>query len=216
MEPNSSNEEELFKREICSSPFVKSKEPSNEEIQFAIDELNERKSVVDESIQSEYEGAINIDNILISRNFKEKECLTKDIHNEVYNISPNFISDQGFKLSENDLSETCDFYNKKNSNEIIRKKSNLSVENKMTTNSKKISDLEVINSDHDLKPYEKKIKERLNKFETLLNEIEKNEGSLIEFSESYKRMGLNMTENGIEYREYAPGAKDITIVSKSA
>jgi hypothetical protein len=213
MEPNSSIEEELLKREICSSPYVKSKEPSNEEIQFAIDELNERKSVVDESIESEYEGAINIDNILISRNFKENECNTKNIHNEVDNIRAECISDQGFKLFENDLSEASDFNNNRNSNEITRKKSNMSVENKMITNSKKISDLEVINSDNYLKPYEKKIKDRLNKFRTLLKEIEKNEGSLKEFSESYKRMGLNMTENGIEYREYAPGAKDITIVS---
>jgi hypothetical protein len=203
--------EESLKREICSSPFVKTKEPSFEEIQSAIDELNERKSALEDSIESDYDGAINIDNILISKNFKEKQSLHKNSENE------NLKFEEGAKIGENDYSEKSEidnFSSKKDSNHIIRKKSNLSVDNKMTSQSKRISDLEVINSDHYLKPFEKKIKERLSKFETLLKEIEKNEGSLLKFSESYKRMGLNVTDNGIEYREYAPGAHGITIVRK--
>ena len=78
----------------------------------------------------------------------------------------------------------------------------------------KISEFEVINQDHYLAPFEGKIRERVELFKSKLKEIEKNEGSLLTFSESYNIMGLNVTEDGITYKEYAPGAKALTIVRK--
>ena len=49
-------------------------------------------------------------------------------------------------------------------------------------------------------------------YKKVLNEILKNEKSLENFSQSYKYMGLNLLPNGdIKYREYAPGAKGVSL-----
>ncbi len=76
----------------------------------------------------------------------------------------------------------------------------------------RISDLEVINQDHYLKPFEGRIKERIEMMNKLIKDIEKNENSLIEFSQGFKKMGFNVTSKGITFREYAPGAKSISLV----
>ena len=50
------------------------------------------------------------------------------------------------------------------------------------------------------------------KYKETLNEILKNEITLENFSKSYEHMGLNLLRNGdIKYREYAPGAKGISL-----
>lgn len=77
----------------------------------------------------------------------------------------------------------------------------------------RISEFEVINQDHYLKPFEGRIKERMEMMNRLVKEIEKNESSLLEFSQGYKKMGFNVDEDGITFREYAPGAKSISLVS---
>ncbi len=125
MEPN--EEDQTVKREICSSPFIKPKSPTSEEIQTAIDEINEKRSAVDES-ENEFEGAINIDKILLSKNFADKEALIDKINKaneftstgETVNINPT----EKMEIGEG----------------------------------KKISDFDVINADPYLKPFEKKIK----------------------------------------------------------
>ena len=77
---------------------------------------------------------------------------------------------------------------------------------------KKISIFEIINQDEYLKPFELNIKKRVLKYKETLNEILKNEITLENFSKSYEHMGLNLLRNGdIKYREYAPGAKGISL-----
>ena len=49
----------------------------------------------------------------------------------------------------------------------------------------------------------------------LLAEIEKKEKSLLNFSQGYNKMGFNITEEGIIFREYAPNAKQISLVKKN-
>jgi hypothetical protein len=78
--------------------------------------------------------------------------------------------------------------------------------------SHKLSEFEVINQDPYLKPYEDMIRERVNAMNNLISEIEKNEGSFIEFCRSYRNMGLHVCDQGITFREYAPGAHEMTIV----
>ena len=52
----------------------------------------------------------------------------------------------------------------------------------------------------------------MDKFNELLALLEKNEGSLLNFSRSYTHMGLHIKEgNVIEYKEYAPGAHSLSI-----
>jgi len=74
------------------------------------------------------------------------------------------------------------------------------------------NEFEIINQDCYLKPYESQIQFRVETFRKVLSDIYKNEGSLLEFSLSYMKMGLNLTKDGILYREYAPGASSLTIV----
>jgi len=53
----------------------------------------------------------------------------------------------------------------------------------------------------------------MDKFKEMLENLEKNEGSLKNFSHSYNHMGINVREgNVIEYKEYAPGAHSLSIV----
>ena len=77
-----------------------------------------------------------------------------------------------------------------------------------------ISDFEAINQDHFLKPFEYKIKDKLNLMNNLIKNIEQNEISLIKFSEGYKFMGLNIIDDHMCFKEYAPGAKSMSIVKK--
>ena len=77
---------------------------------------------------------------------------------------------------------------------------------------KKISEFDLINQDPYLKNFEWAIKRRNEHFKNLLHQIESNEKSLENFSNSYQNMGLHVLPNGdIKYREYAPGARGIAL-----
>ena len=77
---------------------------------------------------------------------------------------------------------------------------------------KKISFYEIINKDPSLLNFESFIKNKVEHFHKQLKEIEKNEGSLESFSKSYENMGVHCSPNGvITYREYAPGAKGVSL-----
>ena len=77
---------------------------------------------------------------------------------------------------------------------------------------KKISEFDLINQDPYLKNFEWAIKRRNEHFKNLLHQIESNEKSLENFSNSYQNMGLHVLSNGdIKYREYAPGARGIAL-----
>ena len=83
---------------------------------------------------------------------------------------------------------------------------------KKLDNIQKISEFDVINQDPSLKNYEWNIKHRLDHFHNQIEQIEKNEKSLMDFAHSYKTMGLVVQDNNdIVYKEYAPGAKGIAI-----
>ena len=61
---------------------------------------------------------------------------------------------------------------------------------KKLDNIQKISEFDVINQDPSLKNYEWNIKHRLDHFHNQIEQIEKNEKSLMDFAHSYKTMGL--------------------------
>ena len=74
------------------------------------------------------------------------------------------------------------------------------------------SNYDIINQDANLKPYELNIKQRILHYKKTLNEIIKTDESLESFSKSYEHMGINILPNGdIKYREYAPGAKGVSL-----
>ena len=52
---------------------------------------------------------------------------------------------------------------------------------------------------------------RYKKFIEKVDQIEKHEGSLYEFSHGYKKLGFNLTSTGIYFREWAPAAKEMYI-----
>ena len=79
-------------------------------------------------------------------------------------------------------------------------------------NKHKISKYDVINQDPSLKRYEWAIRNRCEHFKKKLNEIAKNENSILDFANSYKEMGVHINQNNdIIYKEYAPGAKAIAL-----
>ena len=63
-----------------------------------------------------------------------------------------------------------------------------------------------------MKPYEWAIKRRNDHFKKTLHDIESNEKSLSNFAHSYENMGVHVLPNGdIQYREYAPGCKGVSL-----
>lgn len=66
-----------------------------------------------------------------------------------------------------------------------------------------------IKDDRYLAPYAVPLRYRYAKFTEKLADIEGAEGSLEAFSTAHKRMGLNIVEGGVEYREWAPAAKEM-------
>lgn len=78
---------------------------------------------------------------------------------------------------------------------------------------KSISEFELIKQDIYLSPYENRIRERHDLFKKSLKDIETNEKSIENFGFTYKTMGLYMNDDfSLTFREYAPGAKQISIV----
>lgn len=75
----------------------------------------------------------------------------------------------------------------------------------------KISDFEVINQDHGLKPYEHDIRARVNLFKSWMKKFDDSEGGLLGLAESYKKFGVNKVEGGIMYREWAPSARRVCL-----
>ena len=70
----------------------------------------------------------------------------------------------------------------------------------------------IINQDEKLKPFELNIKQRILHYKKTLNEIIKLDKSLENFAKSYENMGITLLPSGdIKYREYAPGAKGVSL-----
>jgi len=75
----------------------------------------------------------------------------------------------------------------------------------------KISEFEVINQDHWLKPFEHDIRARVNLFKDWMKRFDEHEGGLLELANGYKKFGLNKVKGGIMYREWAPSAKRVCL-----
>lgn len=64
-----------------------------------------------------------------------------------------------------------------------------------------------------LRPFEGCIRSRYEHLSSLVSMIEKeNEGGLDGFSQGYQRMGFIVDDDGIIYREWAPGAKQAFLI----
>ena len=118
----------------------------------------------------------------------------------------NLITETDKVEKESSAKVSIDITEEKDLKEGVKEEIEIKVE------SHKLSEYEVINQDPYLKPYESRIRDRVNAMKQIISDIEKNEGSFIEFCQSYRKMGLYATEEGIVFREYAPGAHEMTIV----
>jgi len=74
------------------------------------------------------------------------------------------------------------------------------------------SEFPVFQADPYLIPHKGFFEHKYHKFGDLLHKIEETEGSLYEFSQGYKKMGFNETDEGVWYREWAPGAKEMFLI----
>ena len=70
-------------------------------------------------------------------------------------------------------------------------------------------DFQVFKDDGYLEPFKEHFYYRYQRYCEFLDKIEKNEGSLYDFSQGYRIYGFQTRSNGIYFREWAPGAKEI-------
>ncbi|KAJ2661621.1 alpha-1,4-glucan branching enzyme [Coemansia sp. RSA 1200] len=71
---------------------------------------------------------------------------------------------------------------------------------------------EVINSDGYLEQHREYFKQRYAHFKRWVKAIDENEGGIDKFSQGYKEFGLHVTAEGVRYREWAPGAREASLV----
>ncbi|KAJ2503879.1 alpha-1,4-glucan branching enzyme, partial [Coemansia sp. RSA 2049] len=71
---------------------------------------------------------------------------------------------------------------------------------------------EVINSDGYLEQHREYFKQRYAHFKRWVKVIDENEGGIDKFSQGYKEFGLHVTAEGVRYREWAPGAREASLV----
>eukprot|EP00741_Cyanophora_paradoxa_P006051 tig00000981_g5869.t1 len=67
----------------------------------------------------------------------------------------------------------------------------------------------IVDEDPSLAPWLSKIEGRMLRYLQRMKQIEEYEGGLLRFAESWRRYGLHREGNGLFYREWAPGAKEM-------
>lgn len=107
------------------------------------------------------------------------------------------------------VKEDTDVANKLN--DLLEKENVKRELQKKDTTPSKISEIDVINQDPYLKPFEAEIRYRNEKFKEWLKKFEESEHGIIEFAGSYTKFGLNRVKGGIQYREWAPCAKKVCL-----
>ena len=158
------------------------------------------------------ENKDNKDNKEIKENdIKEKEEENKDNQEQKNNEEINDKNKENNE-KENIQEKTEEKKDEKNPEENKPEEKKEEKKKEEYQGPKKISEYDLINQDPYLKNFEWCIKRRNEHFKNLLHQIESNEKSLENFSNSYKNMGLHVLPNGdIKYREYAPGARGIAL-----
>jgi 1,4-alpha-glucan branching enzyme len=71
--------------------------------------------------------------------------------------------------------------------------------------------MQVVLDDPSLSNFSQAIQDRYNRFLAKLSELEQAEGSIVDFAQSYKDLGFHHTAEGLIYKEWAPGAKALTL-----
>lgn len=72
---------------------------------------------------------------------------------------------------------------------------------------------QVVKDDPSLQPFNWHVKNRYLRYLRKKEQIVQAEGSLSNFALGYKKFGLHSTATGILYREWAPGAEGLYLVS---
>ena len=180
------NQRQISKNKVKQLQKEKKEEEESEEDDEEGDEDNEEENreIEDDEEEKEEEP---------EKKIEEKKSIDKKVEKE--------------KEKEVKKEKEKEITNKKEKEKEVKNKKEKTVQKK-----KKISIFEIINQDEYLKPFELNIKKRVLKYKETMDEILKNEITLENFSKSYEHMGLNLLRNGdIKYREYAPGAKGISL-----
>ncbi|KAK9717434.1 alpha-1,4-glucan branching enzyme [Basidiobolus ranarum] len=82
------------------------------------------------------------------------------------------------------------------------------------TNDSTVPGTGIIELDPWLKPFAPVLAKRYAKFQEWCSKIEQYEGGLDKFSRGYEKMGLNVTREGILYREWAPNAVAASLIGE--
>jgi len=70
----------------------------------------------------------------------------------------------------------------------------------------------IFQKDAYLHPHKGWFEHKYHRFCDLLDKIEATEGSLYDFASGFKKLGFNETEEGVWFREWAPGAKEVYLM----
>lgn len=73
---------------------------------------------------------------------------------------------------------------------------------------------EVIKSDPYLEMHREYFKQRFVHFKQWVQDIKDNEGGIDQFTRGYESFGLHVVPEGVKYREWAPGAKEASLVGE--
>ena len=142
---------------------------------------------------------------------EEKEEKKEKENKSIKKVEKEEINKKGIEEIENS-SEKNKKKKEKNEKKEKIKKEREPYQNQTQKIRRRTSVFDIINQDEYLKPFEVNIKQRALSYKKMLNEIVRNEKTLANFGKSYKNMGINILPNGdIKYREYAPGAKGISL-----
>ena len=207
-----SKSENEIKEEKNEDNNDNNKDQEKNEEQKKDQEKNTEENNSEQKEENLEENKDNKDNKEIKENdIKEKEEENKDNQEQKNNEEINDKNKENNE-KENIPEKTEEKKDEKNPEENKPEEKKEEKKKEEYQGPKKISEYDLINQDPYLKNFEWCIKRRNEHFKNLLHQIESNEKSLENFSNSYKNMGLHVLPNGdIKYREYAPGARGIAL-----
>ena len=188
---------ENFKVNICSSHTYKPEESTEIEINDQVNSLNEKYMELnldenDQKPKEEYkEFEEEEENVDGSTNLN----LQQDRLNKKFHKNDKSLAEENQKANTKKDIKQKDEIKKVSIKEFISK----------------INEKKVVEMDGMLKEFSNKIKERVDNFKKSIMNLEGAEG-FFNFSKGFTNLGFNIKENGISFKEYAPGAKALSIV----
>lgn len=70
----------------------------------------------------------------------------------------------------------------------------------------------ILQDDAYLRPFQQTMEHRVQCADDWISKINETEGGIDKFTRGYQQLGFNVTSDGIQYREWAPGAREAFLI----